>query len=290
MHLLGKPAMYSHKENNGVRCELCPHRCLVLPGKSGICRMRRNRDGMLVAEGYGIVSSIALDPIEKKPLFHFYPGSSILSLGSYGCNLRCLFCQNWQISQTQGKARPIVPKDVLNLAKTHQSDGCVGVAFTYNEPLIWYEFILETAPLLKAAGLKTVLVTNGYLSRLPWDELIQHIDALNVDVKAWDDDFYGKMCGARLGPVLDNLAAAKDKCHIELTYLVIPDHNDDDASLEGFARWVYNNLGADTPVHFSRYFPSYRLEIPATPTDVLKRARALAGKWLDFVYLGNVGL
>ncbi|NMB25643.1 MAG: AmmeMemoRadiSam system radical SAM enzyme [Firmicutes bacterium] len=288
MELSGRMASYYQRENGGVRCSLCPHQCLVLPGKAGICRTRINQGGELIAAGYGAVSSIALDPMEKKPLFHFYPGSTILSLGSFGCNLRCQFCQNWQISQRTGDARHITPEAVVELAQEYLHRGCVGVAFTYNEPLMWYEFILDTAKQVQAAKLKTVLVTNGYISMEPWQRLLAHIDAVNIDIKGWDDEFYRKLCGGRLQPVLDNAQVAGDMCHIEVTYLLIPGHNDDDESLAGFSRWIRDNLGGETPVHFSRYYPNYRLDIAPTPVSTLKRAREIASKWLTSVYLGNV--
>lgn len=283
-----RTASYFHKENGGVRCNLCPHQCLIMPGKAGICRTRTNRDGKLIAASYGAVSAIALDPMEKKPLYHFYPGSTILSLGSFGCNLRCQFCQNWQISQTMGDARPIASEAVVELAKDYAHMGCVGVAFTYNEPLMWYEFVLDTAKLVQAAGLKSVLVTNGYLTMEPWQQLLAYIDAINIDIKGWDEEFYRKLCGGSLQPVLDNARAALDMCHVEVTYLLITGHNDDDESLMGFSRWIKDNLGPTTPVHFSRYYPSYRLDTAPTPVSTLKRAREIASEWLDLVYLGNV--
>ena len=288
MPIHDRPAAHFHMENGGARCDLCPHHCLVLPGKAGRCRMRTNKAQGLVADSYGVVSAIALDPIEKKPLYHFYPGSTILSLGSFGCNLRCQFCQNWQISQTTGDASHITPEAVVELARDYGDAGCIGVAFTYNEPLMWYEFVFDTAKLVQAAELKTVLVTNGYISMEPWQRLLTHIDAVNIDIKGWDEEFYRKLCGGSLQPVLDNARVARDICHIEVTYLLIPGHNDDDESLAGFARWIRDNLGGETPVHFSRYFPNYQLDIAPTPVYTLKRAREIASKWLSFVYLGNV--
>lgn len=284
-----KVAAYFHLDERGAHCELCPHQCLILPGKEGRCGVRAyQEDQGLVSKSYGNASAIALDPMEKKPLYHFYPGTTVLSLGSFGCNLRCRFCQNWQISQKIQAADILTPEAVVELANKYQHVSCVGVAFTYNEPTIWYEFVLDTALLLQAADLKTVLVTNGYISPEPWRELLPRIDAVNIDVKGWSEEFYHKLCGGSLQPVLDNVQTAREYCHVELTYLVIPGHNDDDTSLEGFARWVRERLGAATPVHFSRYFPDYRLDIPATPIATMKKARNIASEWLDYVYLGNV--
>jgi pyruvate formate lyase activating enzyme len=284
-----RTAAYFHLEDQGARCGLCPHQCLILPGKGGRCGVRIYQEGQgLISTSYGNASSIALDPIEKKPLYHFYPGTTILSLGSFGCNLRCRFCQNWQISQSTRTADTITAQAVVQSAKDYKAADCIGVAFTYNEPTIWYEFVFDTATLLQAADLKTVLVTNGYISPEPWRELLPHLDAVNIDVKGWSEEFYHNLCGASLQPVLDNVEAAREYCHVELTYLIIPGHNDDSISLQGFARWVRERLGAATPVHFSRYFPNYRLDIPSTPIATMEMAHKIASEWLDYVYLGNV--
>jgi pyruvate formate lyase activating enzyme len=284
-----KAAAYFHLENGGARCELCPNSCLIPPGQTGLCRVRQYQEGYgLVTTSYGNVSAIALDPIEKKPLYHFYPGTNILSLGTFGCNLRCRFCQNWHISQSTKAADTITPQAVVQMAKEYKAANCIGVAFTYNEPTIWYEFIWDTAKAVHAADLKNVLVTNGFISSGPWQELLPMIDAVNIDVKAWSEEFYRELCGGSLQPVLDNAQTAADYCHVELTYLIIPGHNDDLASLEGFARWVRQWLGAGTPIHFSRYFPNYQLDIPPTPIGIMEKAQRIASEWLDYVYLGNV--
>lgn len=285
-----RSAAHFTREGEGVRCHLCPNSCLLMPGQTGLCRVRECRDGELVTRSYGSVSSIALDPIEKKPLYHFYPGSTILSLGSFGCNLRCRYCQNWQISQRLEEGHIITPQSVAELAQGFRKDDCIGVAFTYNEPTIWYEFIWDAAQHIKAADMAVVLVTNGYMSPKPWRELLSLVDAVNVDIKGWSGEFYRQMCGGRLQPVLDNVETAGDLCHVELTYLLVPGHNDDDESIKGFARWVRDRLGRSTPVHFSRYFPNYNLDIDPTPITTMERAYSLAQERLDFVYLGNVAL
>jgi pyruvate formate lyase activating enzyme len=282
-------AAYFHLEDGSARCELCPNNCLIRPGKTGLCRVRQYQEGYgLVSTSYGNVGAIALDPIEKKPLYHFYPGTTILSLGTFGCNLRCRFCQNWHISQSTKAADAITPQAVVQMAKEYEAAKCIGVAFTYNEPTIWYEFIRDTAKIVHAADLKNVLVTNGFISSGPWRKLLPLIDAVNIDIKAWSEEFYRELCGGSLQPVLDNAETAVDYCHVELTYLIIPGHNDDLASFEGFARWVRQQLGAATPIHFSRYFPNYQLDIPSTPIATMEKARSIASEWLDYVYLGNV--
>lgn len=283
-------AAYFHWEGERVRCVLCPHDCLIPPGGAGRCRVRQHKPGQgLVATTYGHYTALALDPVEKKPLFHFYPGKTVLSLGTAGCNLRCQFCQNWQISQTDLASHHITVAEIVRLAKRYSQGDCVGVAFTYNEPLMWYEFVLEAARAVQKAGLKTVLVTNGYLQPEPWQELLAYVDALNVDVKAFTDEFYRRVCGGSLAPVLENVQIARRHCHLELTQLIIPGYNDDLESIREFARWVGANLGRDTPVHFSRYYPNYRMDAPPTPVEILEKAREIASAWLDYVYLGNIG-
>ncbi len=288
--VLVRTAAYYSREGDGVRCRLCPHSCRLMPGQTGLCRVRECRNGELVTLSYGSVSSIALDPIEKKPLYHFCPGSTVLSLGTFGCNLRCQYCQNWHISQRVGKAQILSPESVAELALEYRQERCIGAAFTYNEPTIWFEFIWDAVQHIKAAGLAAVLVTNGYMSAEPWRELLSFIDAVNVDVKGWSDEFYRQVCGGKLQPVLDNVETARQLCHVELTYLIVPGHNDDDDSIRGFARWVGQRLGRTTPVHFSRFFPSYDLALEPTPISTMERARSLAQEWLDYVYLGNVSI
>jgi len=285
-----RSAAYFTREGTGARCQLCPHNCRLKPGQAGLCRVRECREGgKLVTRSYGSVSSIALDPVEKKPLYHYYPGSTILSLGSFGCNLRCQYCQNWQISQQVLEARAITPQAVAELAQAYGNEGCIGAAFTYNEPAIWYEFVWDAAEHIKAAELAVVLVTNGYMSPKPWRELLTRVDAVNVDIKGWSEEFYRRLCGGRLEPVLDNVEAARELCHVELTYLVVPGINDEQKDFERFIRWVAG-LSPDTPLHLTRYFPSYKLKMAPTPLTTLQRLASLAREHLNFVYLGNVGL
>ncbi|RLF90107.1 AmmeMemoRadiSam system radical SAM enzyme [Thermococci archaeon] len=276
-----------------VRCHLCPLNCIINEGKRGSCRVRVNINGKLYALNYGKVSSIALDPIEKKPLFHFWPGSCAFSIGTVGCNMHCKHCQNWEISQADESfpyLQDATPEAIVRLAKHYE---CESIAYTYNEPTIWYEFVLDTAKLAKKEGLNNILVTNGYINEEPFRELAPYIDAMNIDIKAFNDRFYMKIAGVPSGDPSRKVAEiAKNEfgIHVELTYLIIPTLNDRDEEIRNFARWVVNNLGDDTPVHFSRFFPHYKLlHLPPTPVETLEKAYKIAREeGLKFVYLGNV--
>ncbi len=270
-------------------CQLCPHACHLGEGTLGRCRQRTVHKGHIVSLNYGQVTAIALDPIEKKPLYHFYPGSEMLSVGSLGCNLNCQYCQNYHIAQEQAETKQLQPAELVALAQAakRNSDN-IGLAFTYNEPTVGYEFVLETAKLAQAADLKTVLVTNGYLQPEPWLELIKHIDALNIDVKAFTEEAYRELCGASLAPILRNVELAQEHSHVELTYLVVPGVNDDPQTFERFASWMAA-LSPDIPLHLTRYFPSYKLKTAPTPLTTLEQLARLARECLNFVYLGNVG-
>lgn len=271
-----------------VTCLLCPHHCHIEEGKTGICRVRKNIGGTLYALTYGKVSSLALDPVEKKPLYHFYPGREILSIGSVGCNFRCPFCQNWHISQTgveEFLLRDVTPEVLLEIAK---KEGSIGISFTYNEPFIWWEFVYDVALHFRRAGLKNVLVTNGYVEREPLEELLPLIDAMNIDLKSIDRDFYRKYCKAQLSPVLATIETSwKAGVHIELTHLVVTGLNDTLEEIERLVDWIAA-LSPAIPLHISRYFPAYELSHPPTPLPFLEEAFAMARKKLSFVYLGNV--
>jgi len=234
---------------------------------------------------YGEVTSVAVDPIEKKPLYHFYPGTGILSLGTAGCNFSCQFCQNWQISQTLAPTSPLPPEEAVRQA---QATGSVGIAYTYNEPSIWFEYVLDTATLAHQAGLKNVLVTNGYWNPEPLAEVLPVIDALNIDLKSMDREFYLKLCGGRLEPVLRSAKEASRAALVEVTHLVIPGYNDSEDQFRRLADWVASELGPDTPAHISAYFPRYRLQAPPTPLETLQRAYDIFRQRLNYVYLGNV--
>ncbi len=278
-------AFYDMLESKAVCCGVCPHRCKIATGKTGICRQRKNIDGTLHVLNYAQVSSVCLDPIEKKPLYHFFPGRDILSAGSVGCNFACPFCQNYSISQMNSHTREVKPAQLVEIA---QHEDSVGIAYTYNEPLIWVEYVLDTAKLAKEAGLKNVLVTNGYINLEVYAKLAPYIDALNVDVKSIDESFYKRLCKATLKPVLDLCVEARKTAHVEITNLVIPGENDSERNFEELAKWIGKNTGRDTPLHFSAYYPTYKMTSPPTHPSALVRARELARPHLDFVYVGNV--
>jgi pyruvate formate lyase activating enzyme len=226
-----------------------------------------------------------MDPIEKKPLYHFRPGTPILSVGQNGCNLACQFCQNWHISQNGAPESEAGPEQVVSTALARGSEG---IAYTYNEPLIGFEFVLDCARLAREQGLANVLVTNGFLNPAPLDELLPLVDALNVDLKSLDDGFYRRLCEAGVDPVLETLVKARGAAHLEVTNLVIPGENDTTEGFEALAAWLADNLGSDVPVHLSAYFPAFRMSNPPTPLETLVEAREILGRRLNHVYLGNV--
>ncbi|MCB2196796.1 MAG: AmmeMemoRadiSam system radical SAM enzyme [Bacteroidetes bacterium] len=283
---------YSRLEGSKVKCELCPHNCIIDAGKYGICKVRRNDAGILDVRNFEIVSSLGFDPIEKKPLYHFYTGAEILSVGSLGCNLQCQFCQNWQISQTSVKdfeqgAEKITVNEIINIAQSRA--GNVGIAYTYNEPVIFYEFMLEIAKRANELGLKNVMVTNGFINPEPLNELHQYIDAYSVDLKAFNNDFFAKYTKSKLAPVLDTLISiAKADKHLEVTNLIIPGLNDDSEEFEQMVKWIQENLGKQTVLHISRYYPTYKLNVQQTSVDKMLELNSIAKTYLDFVYLGNV--
>jgi pyruvate formate lyase activating enzyme len=277
---------YDPPVDGRIHCRLCPHECRIAEGKTGICRVRQHRAGVLYALTYSHVSSINLDPIEKKPLFHFYPGAWILSLGTLGCNLACSFCQNWEISQDAVPTRTLTPEQAVEMAKREPRN--LGLAFTYNEPFIWYEYVYDTSRLARASDLKVVLVTNGYVNEEPLRELLPLIDAMNIDVKSYSDDFYRTLCKGKAAPVRRTVEIAyASGCLIELTNLVIPGYNDAEDELQALVDWVAG-IDPAIPLHFSRYHPAYKLDAPPTPAATLERAYRIAKEKLKHVYLGNV--
>lgn len=279
-------ALYYEKLADGsVRCLLCPNLCLVKEGSSGRCRLRRNEKGMLIADSYGRTVTAAVDPIEKKPLYHFLPGSTILSIGPNGCTLTCDHCQNWNISQQDSPVSYIPPERLASMAKENSS---IGVAFTYTEPLLWYEYLKDTLPLLRREGLRSVLVTNGYLNEEPAAELIGEVDAFNVDLKAFSDNFYRDYCGGRIDPVKKFIEIAAGMTHLEVTTLVIPGLNDSPGEIEAMCRWLAS-VSPSIPLHLSRFFPRYRMNgIEPTPGATLQKAYDIARRFLDYVYIGNI--
>lgn len=279
-------------EGGKVRCTLCPHQCIIGNGNSGLCSVRFNNNGILSSEVYGVISSLSLDPVEKKPLYHFFPGMNIFSVGSYGCNLTCSFCQNHDISQVNQftgirSGRHVTVEHIINKAVT-SSLNC-GIAFTYNEPAVWIEFMLDIAMAAFDQGLKTAMITNGYINKKPLDDLIPLIDAFNVDLKSFNNDFYKKYTGSSLKPVLNTIEKiASHKKHLEVTMLIIDGLNDDYDEFERAIKWIASNTGRETPLHLSRYFPRFRMSIPATLEETLLNMYEIACNHLDYVYLGNV--
>jgi len=280
---------YEKLAENKVRCHLCPNRCVIADGKVGLCRVRKNVAATLYSLNYGEVTGIALDPVEKKPLFHFHPGKVILSLGTWGCNFHCAFCQNWEISQEKPYyVKRLTPEEVVYLAERYIHQGNVGIAYTYSEPVVWYEFVYETAILAKRVGLRNVLVTNGYVNTEPLRELIPYLDAANVDLKAINNKFYRKVCGGNYEDVLNTIALLYSSgVHVEVTTLLIPDENDDIAELEEEFKFL-SSISTDIPLHLSRYHPAYRYTKPPTDFQKMKLTYETAKKYLNYVYLGNV--
>ena len=278
---------YFHTLPTGeVVCTLCPHACQLDEGERGRCRGRFVQDGKLYAGNYGRVSSLALDPIEKKPLYHFYPGSLILSVGTIGCNLTCRFCQNWMIAQEDAETEELSPEDLVTLAIRYRPEGNIGIAYTYSEPVVWFDYILDTARLGKEKGLKNVLVTNGYINPEPLEELIPYFDGVNLDLKG-SDLFYKTNCGGRLQPVLNTARKLAGRVHLEVTNLLLPGENDSEEDITSLVRFLAD-LDRKIPLHFSRYFPQYQMTLSSTPLSTLKTAFLLAKKELYYVYVGNI--
>ncbi len=283
------PADYWVPYPNGqVGCELCPIGCRLRPGQDGPCASRTNNGGVMELLSYGHIVSAAVDPIEKKPLYHFHPAREILSVAAPGCNLHCLFCQNWTISQPMRvPTRKASPEDLV--AEALRTDS-LGIAYTYSEPLVWFEFVRDTARLAREAGLKNVLVTNGFLNDAPLAELLPWIDAANIDLKSMDDRFYRRICKGRLKPVLAAIRQFHAAgVHLELTNLLIPGHNDSDAQISRLVDFIAG-LEREIPLHFSAYHPAWKMEAPPTPPRTLLRALGIAEQRLPWVYLGNAAL
>lgn len=282
---------YKVSDGDRVECLLCPHHCQIANGKTGICRSRRNQDGVLVSEVYGKPCSLAIDPIEKKPLYHFHPGTTCLSIACTGCNFRCLNCQNHEISQvtpSDAGYYDLSPEAVVSLCLEHH---CPGIAYTYTEPLTYIEYVTDTARLAHEKGLWNILVTAGYVCQEPLADLLPYLDAANIDLKSFSDEIYSKVSGGRLQPVLDTILAMRDAgVWIELTNLIIPTVNDDMDMIRRMCQWLVANGLSGNPLHFSRFFPRYKMQdIPPTPLSTLKEAQRIAQEAsLRLVYLGNV--
>ncbi len=280
-----KALWYEKSDGNSIQCLLCPHNCKILPGKRGVCKVRHNDNGILYTLNYKKVSSMAMDPVEKKPLYHFHRGKKILSVGTFGCNFRCDFCQNYQISQSDYYSSTLNIENLISICK--RDPDCVGIAYTYNEPTIWYEFVIECGRSFREAGLANVLVTNGYINIPPLKELLPYIDAMNIDVKSMNEDFYKIICGGRPDPVIATVEEAVKKCHVEVTNLIIPTQNDSAEEMTKLSKWLAS-LDPDIPLHLSRYFPRYNMDLPPTDPALLFKLKSVASKYLNHVYIGNV--
>ncbi len=272
-----------------VQCEICPRRCKLSEGQTGFCYVRKNVKNNIVLETYGYNTGLAIDPIEKKPLYHFLPGSKVLSFGTFGCNMGCLFCQNYKTTKVKypvNECYKVSPEQITELAKTH---GCKSVAFTYNDPVIFFEYALDTAKLCREEGIKTVAVTAGYINNEPAKEFFNLMDAANIDLKGFSEKFYQKNCMAHLSPVLETIkyAVNETNCHVELTTLLIEGEND--MYVEDECRWILENLGENVPLHFSAYFPKYKFNKKPTEYHTLMKAYKLAKNMgIKYVYTGNI--
>ena len=277
--------------DNALRCIICPRMCVIKPGERGFCHTKENRDGRIISLTYGELSALAVDPIEKKPLAHFYPGSLSLSVSSIGCSFTCPWCQNWHLSTAKPgelTTRYFSPREVVAAA---QKQDCISIAYTYNEPLINLNYVEDVSRVASRKGVKNVLVTNGYVSLKALDQVVDVIDAANVDWKAFNEDFYRKHCSADLQSVLDATVEMKRKgVHVEITFLVIPETNDDEGEIQKMARYIVDELGPETPLHLSHFFPLHEFtHVPQTPISTLERAREIAlEEGVRYVFVGNV--
>lgn len=271
-----------------VTCELCPHHCTLEQGQTGLCRARKNVKGTIISESYGKITSVALDPIEKKPLNRFYPGSMILSVGSYGCNLRCPFCQNSDIAMADSSIQTqyIAPETLVEKALALVPSGNIGIAYTYNEPLVGYEYVLDCAKLARENTLKNVVVTNGMICEEPLLALLPYIDAMNIDLKAFTESFYKKI-GGDLATVKNTIRLAAKTCHVEVTTLVVPGENDTVEEMDALSSWLAS-IDATIPLHISRFFPQWQMnDRSATPVKTVYKLAEVARKHLEYVYEGN---
>lgn len=279
--------LFYEEDKGKIRCRVCPHNCMLEDGKYGLCRVRTLKKGIPIAVNYGEVTSAGVDPIEKKPLYHFKPGKNILSLGSFGCNMTCSFCQNYEISQGQPKTEYMNIEELIKVIPKIENNA--GVAFTYNEPFMWYEYIYEASKEIKEKMPNTniIIVTNGYINKEPLLKLLPYVDAMNIDLKGYTNRYYNKICGAKLDPVLETIKMANDHCHIEITTLLVSDENDSIEEVGEIAKFIAG-VNKNIPLHLSRYFPRYKMESQATEIKKIINARNEAEKYLNYVYIGNV--
>jgi len=287
-----KEAMFYEKlAENEVKCNLCAHRCKISPGGRGICGVRENYEGTLFSLVYGAVAGETVLNIENNSLYHYFPGSLAYSVGTAGCNFRCRHCQNWELSSTSPEDSYLPVLNPCQLVLQARMAGCRSISWIYNEPAIWYEYIFDGAKLAREAGLGTTYMTNGYIAPEALEHISPSLDALSADIKAFTDEFYREICNAKLAPVLEStLFAKKLGIHVEVVNVVIPAHNDSPDEIRELSSWVYDNLGKDTPLHFNRFHPGYKMKnLPPTPVETLDRAYSIASEeGMRFVYVGNV--
>ncbi|MDH5720179.1 MAG: AmmeMemoRadiSam system radical SAM enzyme [Spirochaetia bacterium] len=288
----GFKAKYWHTEDDKIVCDLCPRECKLKEGKRGLCFVRKNENNEMILTTYGRSSGFCIDPIEKKPLYHFYPQTPILSFGTAGCNMFCKFCQNWDISKSTEMDTLCDSASPEVIARAAKDLNCKSVAFTYNDPVIFLEYAKDTAKECHTREIKTVAVTAGYINREPAKELFSFIDAVNVDLKGFSEDFYHNLCSAKLQPVLDTLKYIKNETRawLEITNLVIPAKNDSEEDIDNMTSWIAENLGYDVPLHFTAFHPDYKMiDLPSTSIEALKKAQRIAQKnGLHYVYTGNI--
>ncbi len=275
---------YEKAANQSVKCRLCPHHCVIGEGKVGLCGVRENQGGKLYTLNYGKLSALQIDPIEKKPLYSFMPNTQTFSVGSYGCNLGCVFCQNFRIAKSVPETVAKEPEEIVLLA---EKMGTPSISYTYNEPAMFYEFVYDTAKLAKQEGLKNVMVTNGYIEKEPLQTLMPYMDALNIDLKSFRDETYQKYCNGHLSPVMDTIRFACRHSHVEVTTLVVTEMNDDEEELVELFQWLAA-VDENIPLHLSRYFPRYRYDKEPTEVSFMQKMKQEAERFLNHVFLGNV--
>jgi pyruvate formate lyase activating enzyme len=280
-------AMFYEKLRDKIHCYLCPHNCVIEEGHYGKCSVRLHENGELYNINYGEITALSLDPIEKKPLYYFKPNTHILSAGSFGCNFTCSFCQNYSISQHKPESQFVSKEQLISAILTAEDN--IGIAFTYNEPSIWYEYIYDCAKLLKETdeSKAVVLVTNGYISEEPLKGILPYVDAMNIDLKSFSNRYYKDICGGSLKPVLNTIEIAANSCHVEVTTLLVSGENDSLEEVEEIAKFL-GNIDKDIPLHLSRYFPRYKMNNPPTDVDFMFKAEETAKKYLNRVGLGNI--
>ncbi|EHI98812.1 Radical SAM domain protein [Clostridium sp. DL-VIII] len=278
---------FYEEEKDKIRCKICPHNCIIAENKFGVCRVRTVKSNIPVAVNYGEVTSMAVDPIEKKPLYHYKPSKEILSIGSFGCNMTCSFCQNYEISQGKPKTQYVNIEKLLDIIKKLENNA--GIAFTYNEPFMWYEYMYDAAKNIKENNSDTnvVVVTNGYINEEPLMKLLPYVDAMNIDLKGYTNRYYNNICGAKLEPVLETIKRCNDHCHVEITTLLVSEENDSLEEARQIAEFIAS-VNENIPLHLSRYFPRYKMENEATKVEIIKEAQDEAKKYLKYVYIGNV--